>query len=210
MTLPSKCLNCDVELSIPIVCGGCHTLYPIPQTANYFDLLGLPQQFDLDGEKLSDTYRAIARNIHPDRFAGQATEMDLLATKLSAQVNEAWRVLKDPVRRAEYLLELANGPSAADCREVPGDLLARVMMLREDLEEARDQSDEQTLTSLRCSIQDERDHAFDNIAKRANDLSLANDTEKKAFRQLLNSIKYFDSLLADFASDPLSQGNPQQ
>ena len=138
-------MKCEANLAFPIVCSGCQTLYPRPQMADYFDLLGLERCYAVDEAKLEAACRALTRNVHPDRFTGQPDEVRAMATRLSAEVNQAVDVLKDPVRRANYMLELAGGPSAAEVHDVPGDLLMEVMTLREQIEEAQAQSDAEAL-----------------------------------------------------------------
>ena len=73
-TMPVKCQHCETDLVSPIVCEGCHALYPVPETADYFIVLGAARVFDIDQVKLRSSFRAISRNIHPDRFSGQANE----------------------------------------------------------------------------------------------------------------------------------------
>ena len=65
---PQKCLACSAELTSPVVCSGCHTLYPLPQSVDYFGLLGPPRSFDLDDATLDTRYLAVSRHIHPDYF----------------------------------------------------------------------------------------------------------------------------------------------
>ncbi|UCC30648.1 MAG: Fe-S protein assembly co-chaperone HscB, partial [Phycisphaerales bacterium] len=149
--------------------------------------------------------RAITRKIHPDHFANQPPEVRKLATRLSAEVNQALSVLKDPVQRAAYMLELAGGPSAAEVRDVPSDLLAEVMALREQIDEAQSSQDAEPVEQMRSSIQARRTQALEQIASRADQLSAHNDEEKKEFRRLLNSLKYFDNLLDQVAADPLAR-----
>lgn len=210
ISLPVKCLSCNEQLTTPIVCQGCRTLYPLPQSADFFDLLSIPPAFDLDGASLSRAYRSIARMVHPDKFGGESVEARNLSTRLAAQVNEAFATLRDPVKRAAYMLELAGGPSAVAVRDVPGALLGEVMMLREQIEQAQRDSDESALEKHRREISGRRDETLSKIAERADALSEANDEEKKAFRQLLNSIKYFDNLLVELAADPLAGGKDNQ
>ncbi|MCH7993122.1 MAG: DnaJ domain-containing protein [Planctomycetes bacterium] len=106
------------------MCTQCQTLMPVPHEASYFDLLGLQRTFAQDDARLATAFRAISRKIHPDRFAHGTEDTRLLATRLSAAVNHAYEVLKNPVRRAGYLLELAGGPDGSEMRDVPGNLLA--------------------------------------------------------------------------------------
>lgn len=206
-TLPAKCFKCEASLASPIVCSGCHALYPIPKTADYFELLGMERAYRIDEAKLTAAFRAITRNIHPDRFSGQPDEVRGLATRLSAEINEGYGVLKDPVRRAGYLLELAGGPSAAEVREVPGEVLAEVMMLREDAEEARANNDNAALGQMSATVAARRDETLTEITRRADQLGTATDEEKAEFRKLLNSVKYFDALLVELTADPLAAGS---
>ncbi len=73
---------------------------------NYFELFGLPIQFELDGSLLSSQFRALQKRFHPDNFATASERDRLMAVQQAAQINDAYQTLKDPLRRAEYLLSL--------------------------------------------------------------------------------------------------------
>jgi molecular chaperone HscB len=73
---------------------------------DYFALFGLPRRYRFDGARLDAAYRALQRGIHPDRHAAKGEVERRLALQSSARVNEAYRALKDPVDRAQYLLSL--------------------------------------------------------------------------------------------------------
>jgi len=209
-SLPAKCLNCQSALTTPIVCDGCHSLYPRPPWTDYFALLGLPRTYAIDQEKLNTSFRAIARGVHPDRFAGAPEEVRSLATRLSAEVNQAFHVLSDPVRRAGYLLELAGGPSPAEMRDVPGDFLAEVMMLREQIDEAKAIGDDAVLERQREIIAARRQETLRQIAGLAESIADLDEPRRRVLRQLLNSMKYYDNLLLEVAEDPLSSEHRAQ
>ena len=203
-TPPAKCLKCQGHLASPIFCGGCQTLYPPPQSADYFDLLGLRRQYAINEAQLNTAFRTITRYIHPDRFATQNDEVRALATRLSAELNQAVSVLRDPVQRAAYLLELAGGPSAVEVRDVPTALLTEVMTLREGADRARSTGDAETMRRLHTSVHERRGEIMRQITEKAGRLPDCTDDEKNTLRRLLNSVRYFESLLSEFAPDPLA------
>jgi len=105
---------------------------------NYFELFGLPQSFQIDTAALSERYRKLQRVIHPDRFARASDRERRLSMQGAIRVNEAFETLKDPVRRARYLLSL-HGVEPDAPQEITADtaFLMEQMVLREELETAR-------------------------------------------------------------------------
>lgn len=194
-TLPTKCLHCHADLTTPVVCTDCQTLFPLPAEVDYFTLLNLPQTYHLDQEKLDRHFLAVTRSVHPDFFGAASEQMRQLAVKLSAELNEAARVLGDPVLRASYMLEQASGPSASQHRQVPQDVLTQAMTFREELEEAGE--DQTALAGICEQVTQERAAILEKIAAQADALGSADDEQKKELRCRLNSIKYYDNLLAD-------------
>ena len=108
---------------------------------NYFELFGLPVGFRLDKAALSERYRELQRVVHPDRFASGSDQERRISLQQATLVNEAFESLKDPLKRAQYLLQL-NGIHD-EGRETTKDtaFLMEQMELREALAEARHQAD---------------------------------------------------------------------
>lgn len=77
-------------------------------TRNYFELLGLEQDFQVDQALLAERYRELQKQWHPDRFAHRSDRERRLAVQYTAHLNEALATLKSPLRRAQYLLLLAG------------------------------------------------------------------------------------------------------
>jgi molecular chaperone HscB len=105
--------------------------------ADDFTLLGLPRRFELTRAQLDVAWKALQARVHPDRFAAEGGAAQRLAMQWAVRVNEAHQRLKDPLRRAAYLCELAGvSVQAQDNTAMPGDFLMQQMMWREALEDA--------------------------------------------------------------------------
>src|SRR6186997_3266137 len=109
---------------------------------NHFHRLGLPRRFVLDAGELERAYLTHSRAVHPD-FHLTGSSGDLNASlELSAAVNEAYNTLRDPFTRAEHLLALEGGPTAAEQKQMPPAFLAEMLDAREEIESARDNGPE--------------------------------------------------------------------
>jgi molecular chaperone HscB len=108
---------------------------------NHFELFGLEPSFEIDLQTIAGRYRDLQRKVHPDRFASGTDQERLVAVQQAAQVNEAYQVLKSPLPRARYLLELQG--IDLDDKDTSMDLpfLMEQIELRESLAAVRDQSD---------------------------------------------------------------------
>ncbi len=109
---------------------------PTTLDRDYFSLFGLPPVFAIDVERLDALYRELQRQVHPDRFGAAGEGERRLALERAAHINEAYRTLKDPLRRARYLLE-RHGLDPTTRQDVAADFLAEQMALREALEDIR-------------------------------------------------------------------------
>ncbi|MCB1924207.1 MAG: Fe-S protein assembly co-chaperone HscB [Gammaproteobacteria bacterium] len=105
---------------------------------NYFELFGLPVDYRVDLGELSLRYRELQRVVHPDRFAAAGAHSQRLSLQSATFVNEAYAALKDPLKRAQYLLELKGAP-AGEGNQTLNDpaFLMQQMELREVLAELR-------------------------------------------------------------------------
>ena len=105
-------------------------------------MFGLTPAYALDLDHLDRAYRDIQSKVHPDRFAQAGDAERRAAMQMTTQVNEAYRILKTPVQRAKYLLEL-NGVDVGfeTNTAMPRDFLMEQMELRERLEAAKKSAD---------------------------------------------------------------------
>ncbi|HEB63672.1 MAG TPA: Fe-S protein assembly co-chaperone HscB [Gammaproteobacteria bacterium] len=79
---------------------------PSPSKKNYFELFALPCTFDIDLRVLKECYQLLQKNFHPDRYASKPDHEKRLAMQHATELNDAYSVLKDPVKRGFYLLSL--------------------------------------------------------------------------------------------------------
>ncbi|MDP6953775.1 MAG: Fe-S protein assembly co-chaperone HscB, partial [Alphaproteobacteria bacterium] len=89
-----------------------------PGQADHFARLGLARAFAIDAEELEKRYLALQRRLHPDRFAARGARERELSMQQATSLNDAYQTLRSPLRRAEYLLQLAGAEAADDDPEV--------------------------------------------------------------------------------------------
>lgn len=102
-----------------------------------FQTLGIEPHFNLDLKALEQRHRDLSKALHPDRYAGRPATERRMALGKAIEVNEALRLLRDPIKRAESLLRL-GGVELGETSEPkpPASLLMEMMDLREELSEA--------------------------------------------------------------------------
>ena len=104
--------------------------------ANDFELFELPPQFALDRSQLDERWKALQREVHPDRFAAEGAVAQRVAMQWSVRINEAYQRLKDPLKRAAYLCELRGQPVNAESNTaMPAAFLMQQMEWRETLDD---------------------------------------------------------------------------
>jgi len=118
----------------------------------YFEIFSLPAHLVIDLPALEKSFYALSRRLHPDRFASKSAEEQAMALAESSRLNDAYRTLKDPIARTEYLLKLegvemeeqsksateaARASGTAKKQVVPEDLLEEAFELNMQLEEMR-------------------------------------------------------------------------
>lgn len=75
-------------------------------TADYFEVFGLPRHLKIDTAALEKAFYAQSRKLHPDRFASKPAAEQEAALAQASDLNDAYRTLKDPILRTQYLLGL--------------------------------------------------------------------------------------------------------
>src|ERR1043165_9922120 len=123
---------------------------------DYFEVFGLPRLLGIDAAALEKTFHELSRKYHPDYFTTASAAEKTQAVRMTALLNDAYRTLRHPVHRVEYLLSLYGFKS--DGSKVPQALLMEVFEINEQLEEvkARRASVEE-IDSLRAQIKEKRE-----------------------------------------------------
>lgn len=148
------CWSCGAALGVSRFahfCESCGKVQP-PIPVDYFTYFGLPPKLNLDVAGLEKGFYKLSRRLHPDLNARAGSQAQEWSLEQSSLLNDAYRALKDPIRRTEYLLhlegveleeqskaatELARATGEVKKQIVPPDLLEEVFELNMQLEELR-------------------------------------------------------------------------
>jgi molecular chaperone HscB len=142
---PAACWACSAVLTqSALLCPNCGKVQPA-SGADYFQVFGLDRKLGLDTEALEREFHRLSRRLHPDRFARATPEEQQWSLANTALLNDAYRTLRDPLQRTEYLLQLEGlkigeehaGKGKSADRQPPADLLEEVFDLNMQLEEMR-------------------------------------------------------------------------
>lgn len=165
-------------------------------TKDPFETLGIEPSFDLDLEAVERRHRDLSKTLHPDRYVGRPAAERRQALGRAIEVNEAWRLLKDPVRRSEALLA-RQGVVVAEGKEPAAEpeLLMQMMELREALSEARRSGDLRTVTALAQQIRNEQERV---LARLKAEFSSSKDPV--ALVRLLGELRYYRRFLDEAAA----------
>jgi molecular chaperone HscB len=166
-------------------------------TTDYFAVYDLPRRLALDTGELQKKFYAKSREWHPDRFATASAVEQNRALDMTSTLNNAYRILRDPLQRAEYLLSLEGFDIGEQrSKNVPPELLEEVfelnMMLenasenRSELEDARSRFSKM-LHQVDCDLESEFRHY---------DLE-PDKSVLSVIRAILNRRRYIQNLLRD-------------
>ncbi len=142
--VPIACWSCSIgHNDSTLFCPHCSKIQP-PPGGDYFSVFGLEPKLNLDLPALEHEFHRLSRKLHPDRFARAEENEKQWSLADTALLNDAYRTLRDPILRTEYLLKLQGAELSADSKSrsekdarVPADLLEEVFDLNMQLEEMR-------------------------------------------------------------------------
>ncbi len=155
----SMCWHCQSEVAGEYFCERCVKVQPLSKEQDYFTCLGLPRLLTIDTEALENKFYEMSRSFHPDFFQTKTDTERTISLGNSALLNAAYRTLKDPIQRAEYLVRLEAGSVKEIRNQPPADLFEEILALQEDLEEYRAVSAHTStdLTALQAKLQTDRE-----------------------------------------------------
>lgn len=172
-------------------------------TDDFFERLGLPRRFSVDDAELERQYLARSRAAHPDYFESAGTADRRASLETSAALNEAYAVLRDPFRRAEHLLQLEGGPTAADLKDMPAAFLEEMLELRMEIEGIKQEPASSAFATMDRQLASRRAALLGEVGARFEHRpdGPARATVLRDIRRLLNAAKYVQGLLRDLHAD---------
>jgi len=173
---------------------------------NYYDFFELDRKLTLDADALQTRFYELSRKWHPDRFSRKSASEQADALEATSILNDGYRTLRDPVKRAEYLLTEEGFPIGEQrSKDVPPELLEEVFELNIMLEElksgdesARTQLDhaKQNFLEMRSGI----DAELESLFARYDAAESESESAKQALHEIrgvLNRRRYIENLLRD-------------
>lgn len=131
----SLCWNCHSGVGGEYFCDHCIKIQPAPSQFDYFQRFGLPRHLTIDRQDLERRFHELSRKFHPDLFQRGSDQEKAISLENSALLNTAYRTLRDPILRVEYLICLEEGAVKDIPAKAPPDLLEEILELQETLEE---------------------------------------------------------------------------
>lgn len=186
----SLCWSCRQDTGEGPFCKHCIKIQPVDELGNYFDLFGFGRSFEINQDDLRKKFFALSRKFHPDYYSSGQDEEQKLARDNTAYLNNALKILSDPVQRAEYLLSLVSG-SYASSPTPPQELFEEILEVGELLENQSLSIDENTrLANARESFRQRQNELADSLAELFSQLLSGDDGVKGEIESMLNQIKY--------------------
>src|SRR5215471_7271096 len=155
---PLVCWNCHERTVGTHFCPGCGKVLQLPQQSDYFAMLELPRKLSLEISVLEHKFLQLSWKLHPDNFVNASQEEREISLKRSSELNDAYRTLRDPIARVEYLLAVEGARKEGENKQqAPPELLEEVFELNESLDELRDAKasggDGAQMSSLRAKLE---------------------------------------------------------
>ena len=216
---PLVCWSCHQRTLGTHFCSSCGKMLQPSVESDFFVTFALPRKLLIDVAALEQKFLQLSWKLHPDNFVNAPESERELSLKRSSELNDAYRVLRDPVARIEYLLGIEGQRVEGEKKQqAPPELLEEVFELNESLDELRDAkgsgSDLIELKSKLESAEDnfeeklkEVDAQLQSVAKdwdTAFDANADAANRKKLFarmNELLNRRSYIRNLVTNVAKE---------
>lgn len=175
-------------------------------TKNFYDFFGFDRKLKIDPDSLQQRFYELSRQWHPDRFTRKSAGEQAQALEATAILNDGYRTLRDPVKRAEYLLTEEGFPIGEQrSKDVPPELLEEVFELNMTLEEMKggDESARPQLEAARTNFVEMRagiDRDLEGLFAKYDAVPAQTETAKQALHEIrgvLNRRRYIENLIRD-------------
>lgn len=148
MLARSLCWHCESGVGGEYFCEQCVKIQPISPEADHFSQFDLSRRLTIDTQDLERRFHERSRKFHPDFFQQKSPKEREISLKNSALLNTAYRALRDPIRRVEYLIRLEEGAAKDIPAKAPPELLEEVIELQEAIESFRENQDPKSSSAI--------------------------------------------------------------
>lgn len=160
---------------------------------NFFQLLNLAQQFNVDLNTLDANYRKLQAEVHPDKFVTASSAERLQSMQTATLANEAYQTLKNPTARARYMLELQGFATLEESNTaMPADFLMLQMEWREAIEDAKAAKDISALDTQLATMQKMAKSLQEHLATALADQNTFNEAA-----QIVRKLSFIDKVSSD-------------
>jgi molecular chaperone HscB len=136
---PLVCWNCHERTIGTHFCAGCGKVLQVPEHSDYFAMFEMPRKLWIEMGPLEQKFLQLSWKLHPDNFVNASPVEREISLKRSSELNDAYRTLRDPVARVEYLLAIEGARKEGQTKQqAPPELLEEVFELNESLDELRE------------------------------------------------------------------------
>ncbi len=136
---PLVCWNCHERTVGTHFCSSCGKVLQVPEHSDYFAMFNMPRKLWVEMGPLEQKFLQLSWKLHPDNFVNSAPEEREISLKRSSELNDAYRTLRDPIARVEYLLAIEGARKEGQTKQqAPPELLEEVFELNESLDELRE------------------------------------------------------------------------
>ena len=218
---PLVCWSCHERTVGTHFCSSCGKVLQVPEASDYFSMFEMPRKLWVEMSALEQKFLQLSWKLHPDNFVNATAEEREVSLKRSSELNDAYRTLRDPVTRVEYLLAIEGArKEGQNKQQAPPELLEEVFELNESLDELREakasggdtaslkqrleaaeKNFEGKLNDVDSQLQTvarEWDKAIDESADKA-----ARDAVKNRLNELLNRRAYIRNLVVNVQKELL-------
>ncbi|MBU2846203.1 Fe-S protein assembly co-chaperone HscB [Acidithiobacillus ferriphilus] len=194
--MADSCFQCGAELvAPPALCASCGAVQPFRADLSLFTVAGLSEIYDLDVQTLRTQVFALQKGLHPDRFAHAEPTARRYSLEWSTRLNEALATLRDPLKRADYLLRCQGVDALGEQVKVADpELLMTQMIYRERLENIMAARDLPGMEALRQEV----DKAVTKVVQRLKELlAILPCTELEAAGSAVRELQFLDKLVGE-------------
>src|SRR5229473_2022445 len=212
---PLVCWSCHERTIGTHFCASCGKMLQVPEKSDYFAMFEIPRKLWIEMGALEKKFLQLSWKLHPDNYVNASPEEREISLKRSSELNDAYRTLREPVARVEYLLAIEGARvEGKNKQQAPPELLEEVFELNESLDELREAKTsagdttalKHKLESAQKNFQGKLEEVDAQLQKKARQWDAAidassSDTDRKAImvrlNELLNRRSYIRNLVTN-------------